>query len=811
MPPAPSTFTAAQIANALGVSKRAVALRLDSLPAVAQAVAGGMAKTWTVDSLPADYREQLAALARQRGCHDAAHLLQALSQADTKPEWKPPLPLAQVHPDFIAKARKLRDALARPLAQQHTLKAADLRELGLKEFTRAFGYTISGKQWQRLLDRAVLRDAGRENWLRVDIYVEDAAFIRHVAKPARPSARFDHAPLNDAIENMEDKARPGDGDRAWLFHHAFLHFERLAETHGETRARRALKASLVDYLLAVFPPPALSKGRPALMRLFDLKLAQWREGGRTVEALTDKRPLASGNHRRPDFAEDEKKIRNQAIQLDGNESLAHLMLRERGQLSAEFCDYYPHDPRRDKSRVPRIVRDNITSAVEMTVPLRHSERALRHAGPWTERDWSGEKPGDWLNADDLSWNHLYRVRNAGGGWDVLRGECLVMMDAVSDYPITFLLIAGHYNSEHVVTLILRTHDLVGLPRKGFIFERGVWSGKLVKGVGAGALGIKATVKAFAHAMPGLTIHRAWTPRAKPIEGAFGKLQERMRSLPGFVGFNEQVEQREDVQKLIARARRNDPEALASFPTQEEWRDRINGVFDDFRHSPQNGKRLQGSSPAEAWNAALRDHALPKLSDDTRYLLATHCVETEIKPAGIALTIRGRRRCYANEQTGAWLARGVRRVLAFYHVEQPDLLTVSDLKRTQRFTVKALALPAMSATREQLRAVAAAKRAHLAPARAIFGELPQAVVSNITRDTAHTETDREEGRFITAAVEQHAGDESDERKTIRRIRTLCAELGEQEPDFTTSRVPLARLLESYERKSARLRRQQTSPA
>jgi hypothetical protein len=784
-PAAQPVFTAAQIARALGRSKRSILRALtDTPPASCTIMAGQIARAWACESLPSGLRAELAAQARQHGCRDAAHWLRTA----TTP-WTPPVALAAVAPQFLERAAKLRAALAEPLARQHELKRPELRALGLREFTRVFGYCISAKQWERLFDRAVLRDAGREDWSRVEIFLDDAAFRRRPARSVPPKTRFDFRPLADAFACLQNKPRLAPDDRAWLFHCAFEHYERLLAADAGPAARRELKMALVDHLLAVFPPPGLSRSRAALMRLFALKLAQWQQGGRAVAALEDKRPARSGNYRRPDFAADEKRIRDLAIQLDGNESLAHEMLRAQGKLSPEFCAYYAYDPRRHKSYVPRAVRQNITNSVEFALPLRHSARALQLAGPSVSQDWSAIEPGDWFVADDVTWNHLFRVHDPRVGWQVLRGECLMIADAKSDYPIDYLLIAGPYNSEHILRLLLHAHDRVGLPRGGFIRERGVWSAKLVRGLGAGAVCLGETVTAFARAMPGVRFHIARTPRNKPIEGLFGRVQERMRCLPGFVGFNEQVEKREDVQKLIARARRGDPDALAFFPTQEEWRDRINGVLDDFRHSPQNGERLQGLSPAEAWNSTLRRRPLAQLTPETRYLLATHCVPTRLTPKGIILQIRGRRRCYANEDTGAWFARGVSKVLAFYNVERPELLTVSDLDRKKFIAVKALACPAMDASEEELAEVAGAKRAHLAPARAIFGGLPHDVISTIRRDNTHDETTRELGRFHNAAV---AADEAAAETRARKLRQIERKLGRrargvQNPD---------RVLESF---------------
>ncbi len=805
-PPATTPlFTAAQIARACAVSRQCVqAWQRKISPDGVAHVNGQETNAWLFASLPSRVKADLQRIAKDRGFRSVELLLQNAPQP-----WTPPKPLDQVAQEFKDKAVKLREVLSPFLVRQHNTPSGHLAAEGLAAFRAAFGYDISAKTWQRRLDLATKRDGGAENWQRLDLYIEDAAF--HQAEPTSPARQpWNHAALEDAFEQVENKAKPTLEDRAYFFDAAFRHYETLTAAH--TGQESKVKKSIVGHMLQLFPAPALAKTAAAFLRKFEYKLNQWRDGGRTPDALMDRRRMDSGNFRTPDFAEDLKKIRDRAIQLDGNEALAHQMLRDAGKLSPEFCAYYRYEPRLNKSYLARTIRDRITPQVEATLPLRHSPRALSIAGPSTTRDWSGELPGDWFTADDVSWNHLYKVRRPDGGWDVLRGECLVMTDAKTDYPIEFLLIAGKYNSEHIRQLMLRAHDAVGLPRKGFIFERGVWSSRLIKGISKSSLHWRCTDDAVVNQL-NLAIDHTWTPKGKPIEGVFRRVQERMRCIAGFVGFNEMVEKREDIQKLIDRARRargDDDEALAFFPTQEQWRDRITAELDDFRRSPSNGERIPGLTPAEAWNEAQLDHPQRRLSMETRYLLATHCQRIRLTPRqgreGIVVKIRGTDRTFANGKTGDWYHAGVKEVLTFYNIEQPDLLTISDVHRQEFFTVKELRLPAKSATREQLAEVASAKRAHLAPARAIFGQIKHDVVSTQTRDNEHEEA-KDLGRFHNAAVEQHKAEESEENKLKREINRLTDTLGAPRTDFATLRVSLRQKRDALQWK-ANLRAGQT---
>jgi hypothetical protein len=499
------------------------------------------------------------------------------------------------------------------------------------------------------------------------------------------------------------------------------------------------------------------------------------------EALQDSRPLKSGNFRRPDLTEDDKKIRNLAIQLDNNEALAHRMLRERGELSQSYCDNYPYDPRRDKSAVPKATRKAITPNVEMCLPLRRGPWQAKMRGPYIPRDWSGVKPGDWFNADDVTWNHYFKERHADGSWHITRGECLLMTDLRTGYPLDFLLIPGKYNGEHVRGLVLRVHDAVGLPRCGFYFEKSVWSSRLI--TGDNRQGTPVHWREAENGLCGLglqlSVRHATTPRAKPIEGLLRILQERMRCIPGFVGFNEREYDAERMQPLIARAHRGDASALEQFPTTAEWRDRITAVLGEFAHDPQNGKMLDGPSPAEAWAAEIPHRPLKQLPKEARYVLATHKKKVTVRQEGIVLTIRGKRLLYYNEHTGPLIGQ---EVLASYNLEMPELLTVCDMNLQNYFSVTRVELPAMNATKEQLEEVNRLRKGHMAHAKGIFGEIPHEVVSTIARDNDHSEEVKELGRFHNEEGERFEVDRTQGERDTKRARSKAAAAG-----FDSSRL------------------------
>jgi hypothetical protein len=771
-------WTAAQIARARGVSHEAIAREIHRIQESRLVDVDGTAiRAWPFETVPLEWRLEITERAIKRGFKDAEDFLASLPVSP----WKAPLPWDRVPPREQRKAVKLQRALATALAlrEQPGAEARDAEQCRLAEFKAEFGYAISARHWRRLLSRTIERDGGAENWQRLELYLDDRAFAAPKVKPEVARAESQHRELDEVIAGLENRQKPTPEDRQFLWDAAFRHFEAQgclqADVAGSNRNQRLLKASLISYLFKAFPERTLCSTLKSLKNRFEEKLIQWRAGGRRPAALQDQRPIASGRFRNGGFAEDSKKIRNKAIQLDGNISLAHRMLRERGELSKEFCEAYPYNARQAKSAVPASVRGAITPEVDMCLPLRRGPWQARMRGPYIPRDWSSVRPGDWFNADDVTWNHYFKEQLADGRWTVLRGECLVMTDLRTGYPLGFLLIPGHYNGEHVRSLTLKVHDAVGLPRFGFYFERGVWKSRLVTGDNRQGTPVhwrEAENGLCSHGLS-MDIRHATTPRAKPIEGVFRILQERMRCIPGFVGFNERIYDAEQFQAVKARAQRGDAEALTKFPTSAEWAAKISAVLQDFAHDPQNGKMLDGKAPAEAWSDEIRARPLRKLAAESRYILSTHQKRLTVRQQGIMLKIRGRPHLYYNEHTGPLIGRDV---LAFYNLELPELLTVSDVHRQNYFSVREVEVPAMSATPARLAQVNELRTAHMSHAKGIFGEIRHEVVSTITRDREHSEQSRELGRFHNREMERGQAEKSQWGRKARRLESALAAQG-----------------------------------
>jgi hypothetical protein len=774
----PGLFTAAQIARALGVSRQAVANGLERVsPEGPVDVDGIAADAWPFGALPLEWKLEITRRGVKRHFENGEKFLASLPLIP----WTAPLSWDRVPAKEQAKAVKLQKALARALALRGDPGAApgQPEQTGLEDFRAQFGYAVSGRHWRRLLARAVQRDGGAENWQYLEIYLDDRAFAAPRPKRDVLRSEYEHRELDELIGSLENRQDPSAEDRQYLWDAVCRHFEGQcggpAGAADANRKRHQFKASLVFYLFNAFPVGTLSATLRSLKRRFEEKLVQWQNGGRTPAALQDRRPLASGRFRNRGFSEDKKKIRNRAILLDGNEPLARRMLSEAGELSKEFCEAHPYDSRQAKSALPASVREAVTPEVDVCLALRRGPWQARMRGPYIPRDWSDVKPGDWFSGDDVTWNHYFKEQLPDHRWIVLRGECLLMTDLRTGYPLDFLLIPGHYNGEHVRSLVLKVHDRVGLPRYGFYFEKGVWASRLVTGDNRRGTPVhwREAENGLCNSDLKLQMRHATTPRAKPIEGLLRILQERMRCIPGFVGFNEREYDAERIQSLIARAQRGDPQALAQFPTGPEWAASIRTELEKFAHDPQNGKMLQGRAPAEAWSEELLARPLRKLPDASRYVLSTHRKTVTVRQEGIVLIIRGRRYLYYNEHTGPLIGR---EVLAFYNFEMPELLTVCDMNRQNYFSVKRVELPAMTATGEELEEANRARKGHMAHAKAIFGEVQHEVVSTITRDNEHSEESINLGRFHNAETARAKVQQTERGRKLRKLETKAARAG-----------------------------------
>ncbi len=585
-----------------------------------------------------------------------------------------------------------------------------------------------------------------------------------------PALSFDPGDVRSHIECVEDRAHLDVVAREWIWRQVLPRCRELELAQGQAEAGAQIRSAMAGYLFRELPGLARTAG--ALRRSLRRMWADWRARRYDPDALpdvcADRRPQRSGHRRRRDFTEDLRLIRERAVH-GVSMAASRRFLEDEGKLSPEFVQCYPMDRTKKKSYLPATVRSEVKNCLELGRAFLKGEKSMRDYEPKSQRDWTGEV-AEWWSGDDVTFNSYFVDWDEDGKAKITRGECLIMVDAASNYPLGFMLIAGNYNSAHVRQLVLHSHDAVGgLPRKGFYFENSVWRARLIGGPRRGVEIPMPNVERGLKDVKGLQVRHTKGPGSKPIENALLQMENRMRTERGYVGFNERLDAQEFMQTFLNQARRHPETATKHLYTMEEWRDRITSTLEYYANDPQNGRMNPGVSPAVTWNRELTTKkALMELRENERYLLSTHRVPASVKHGQVTITIRGHRLVWTHEDLAPWDGRNI---WAHYNIEYPNLLTISDLHRTNFLAIHKYGAPAMSATKEQHREIQAPKAALRRHAKVLFGHLRHSVQSRILDDRRVDGASAAFGEFQNRVnrIAATAVDEAEvEIKEIKRI-------------------------------------------
>jgi hypothetical protein len=692
IPTDPPPFTARQLGAALGKSTRAILLAMRGVPPdthVANPLTRGqLAPAWRLESLPSRLVSALGAMAAQRGCRDAAHLL-----AGPPARWEPPVPLPQVAPAHIERAAKLQRALRRGLE----LSADDSREdgerarIGFEHFRREYG-PASERHYRRLLQRTIDRAGGEPRWDDLALYLDE--------RPARkagaaPMARTDSdRAILDYTSDVQDPLHPTRKEAAlvWVVACEQLH-ARIEAGKKEKAARRDIAALLIGSGVS------LGRNADAVKESLKRKFAQWLAGGRTLSALEDLRPLASGYFRAPKLSQEDRLtlIAHTRLNCGGRESQSWRELRERGELSDDLMTHYRDDPV-SKSYVPARIRDAITGDVKRMKNFHHGPREHKLKGAFHTRDWRAVAAGDWYQADDVTPPIYYWHRDERGAVEILRGQFLPMVDERTTCVLGFVLISEpNYNSLAIRSLITNVCGEHGLPRHGFSFERGIWKSSRILTGGKNAVPF-AVADAGLRGL-GLRFRHAQLPRGKVIERTIGQLQDMMEGVRGYTGRDERRDGFERLQRAKLDVEAGRVAADERFLSEAQIAAEFLDIIERYNHAPQQGRKLPpGWTPMQGWEQL---QGAPRAMMDARclHLLAHDRRKVKVGANGITIQIGKQRFNYKDRETGARVGE---EVLAWFNPQRPDLLPCTDLAQREVFTVqRSCEIPAVGATREQL--------------------------------------------------------------------------------------------------------------
>lgn len=701
----PLTFTAAQIARALARSKRGVLLALDGVRESGVVMVSGQAtRAWSVASLPTALQIQL----QERAAKSRFRTIEQLLSAPPKEAWTPrdknknPIPLSSLHRDCIDDAARLQRAFAPALARLNdaSISAAEHEARGCEEYAREFGHVISRRYWRHLFSRTVERDAGAENWSRLEIYLPDQLKRKAPAVVAFSAASGeDFRELHELMLSFKNPVEPTRQEKALLWLRTFELFEALTdETQQPCYVKSApVPAKTVRLRLLKFlwkHAPWLAVSANALRTSFDRKLANWRAKERSADALSDGREKKRGVPRaEPYDRESLDRVTWYAVaNCGGRISQAVRELIEADQLDSQITAAFLRAPA-NKSYVPTRLREAVRYDVAALMPEHQGRRAADKMIPPLDLTYEGVHSMQCLQADDFTMPVYFYAADGNGWFRLTRGQVLLAIDWRSLRVLGFCLHPeGQYHSGLIRTLFTRVFEQHGLPATLYL-ERGIWQkSKLITGDARAAKAIEAGLP-FSEAQVemglrqfGIDFIHARRARSKPVERVGGLLQDLMHGEPGYCGRDERKDCPEVTtrNKRLVEVRQKHPAELG-FYSFEQWEARLNEICERYNSAVQNGKRLDKLSPDEAF-ARFENQADPptRFGPEHRYLLAHHKIPVTVKADNkIAFNVRGERFTYFDAQTGRHARRNL---IAWFNPEAPDFCTFTDLNMKHPFTV-----------------------------------------------------------------------------------------------------------------------------
>ena len=782
--PSNCLLTAAKLSDYLDLTPRAVRKRLGS--GVADGPAGGGGRSamgWRWEVLPVDWQKQLEDISERKGFRSPQSML-AESQGSG---WLPPVSFDRLPDRFKDEAMKWRDALLPVLrGQEGGVLGVDGAARGMEECRRVFGRSVSESTWRRHFDLAVERDANFEHWGRLDLYVAAEAF-GHVSEGGGARGdRGDVGFLTDTISQIATPSHLTPEDRDAVFG--------ALVNRGETRATD------LDYIFGALP--GLSRTRKGLGKWYKRKLRELRTKGNELDAVKDGRPGRSGRKGARLCPECERIVAGAAVDLDGDLAQAWRRLLLKAEICTKCAGLWHFNVRENKSYVPKAVRDQVMPGVLSALPFRHGIKFARLNAPYVLRNPDDTGPGDVFEADDMTPNHIFTVY----GWDtdesglpfVGRCEFLLMMDRRTLYPVGYLLKSGDvgpdgkqraasYSGFDIRKLVLHVHDNVGLSG-ALLFECGIWKSRLVvgrkdrgwepslwrdyeRGLNEEGIFMGPRPDAVRHAMPSL-------PRTKVIERVFRSVQERMRPLPGFVGFNHREYKPEVLNDFLRRVRDGKENPAEMFLGMKEIRDLIDVELMGYATEPQNGRWLPGVSPQEAWlngiggYPGLKQKPLRQLPATARHLLSTHRRKVQVGPDGIRFEVGGKLLVFWGDELGPYRNKVIP---VRWNIDEPELLHCLP-PGAAVFTMKLRELPSWTASREDLAEAGKARNRWINRGKVLFDKLPHKLVGTVIRDEEHRAEVHEVGAAVQTATNEHRDMKVTEEKERGEMHLAARKLG-----------------------------------
>jgi len=657
------SFTAAQIAVALGKTPQAVRKALRGVTATGlRIVCGNPADTWTLEALPASIRDKLEGRAREQGFRDVLALLAA---PPTRPVAA--MPLGRVHPDDIEYARKLRQALQRWLAGQHEpgLSSAEIEARGVADYKQVFGREITPRYWRMLFRRTLDRAGASRDWGRLELYLPNHPREKESARVVSEAIAEQFVELEAFIDALPRPDAPSPADERLLWDLAFQQHLRLTSLGAsEKEAARRVR----DYLYAQLP--FLAPSRDALLKSYRRKLARWKATRGDGQALVDQRADNGGDDF--EFPQADLDLVESLIAFKyGEYAPAWREALQSGKLTEETRARYRKAG--GKVRVPRKLRERLGERPYILYRLhRHKRKFNSEKAHFTTLD-EGLHTMDAVSADDVTlpvW--FWHQPSPGKPAIVTRGQCLVFIDLVSRRIIGYTLIPEkNYNALAIYSQCARLFSEKGIP-KVLLFERGIWERSRLL---AGSTPYSFSEVTFGLRKYGVEMIHAHSPEGKwEVENVMARIQDLMEGERGYCGRDERRDRPDWINRQLAAVQAQKAHPGEYFYSFAEWNARLGEIIEQYNRTPQHGK-MGGKTPDEVyyerWNA---EDPPMRPGPELQMLLAHAEFEKVVQLSGI--TLLGRFKYFGPELKDLV----GQRVRVFFNPELPESIIVTDMKK-----------------------------------------------------------------------------------------------------------------------------------
>lgn len=667
------TFTAQQIAAALGITPQAVRQQLRDITAEGEQFHGGnRAAAWTVAQLPPSLLTRLEKESARQRCRTVETLLAMPRRA-----YAPEIPLDKICDADLQSATKLREALLPRLVRQHgeDLMASEFERVGVEDYRRAFGKPVSARYWRELFTRTIQRDAGAEDWNRLEIYLPDRLKQKDsTAAVVSEAVADDFAEIEDFISACGDPHAPNKTECAGVWTLALEKFASLVNTGTpEKSAARRVR----QFLLA--RASFLATSRETLWIAWKRKLDALETANGDVKALHDGR------------AENGAAF---ALPTDDRDLLIHrAVFYYRGDVAPAWRDCLRCGFSRSvveryagragkKSHVPASVMNSIGPEVEVLTVMHRGPRAFDSIKGHVTRSYDGISSLQCISGDDFTLNTYFYVPDGKGWFDLTRGQVILFIDFRSLRILGWALEPRKsYSSLTIRSLCTHVFGEFGVPEVLY-FERGIWkTASLLKGKTEplGFTEISQGLREF-----GITFKHAIRPRTKVVERIGGMFQDIAEAEPGYCGRDERHDAPESLRKQMAEVAARKVHPSKYFYSVEQWNQRIGQLVTRYNAEPQQGHILAGMSPDQAFEAHMnKDNPPMQFSAGLRYLLAHDKRLAQVTLNGVTIQVGKQKFNYRGKEIAHLVGR---EILAWFDPENPETIVVTNPDRTNPICV-----------------------------------------------------------------------------------------------------------------------------